>query len=110
MRAGQLNRRVSVRSPGSTARSTDGAPIISWTTVLDTVWADRQTVSAREMFAADVRWAAVTRKYVLRYSSAVTPECRLIDLDDSSSEWNIEAVIDIRDEGRGLEILAKRAT
>ena len=108
MRAGTLNRQISIRSPSSTGRSTDGQPIMSWTTVLDTVWADRQPISGKEMFERDVRWAEVSMRYVIRYSSLVTPKCRLIDLNDSSAEYEIDAVIDIRDQRRGLEILAHK--
>lgn len=108
MRAGQLNRRVSIRSPNSTARSADGEPITTWTTVLDTVWADRRPVTADEMFRQDVRWSETTMRYFLRYSTAVNSECILIDLDDSSAEYDIKAVINMYDANSGLEILAER--
>lgn len=110
MRAGQLNRRVSFRSPSTWTRSTDGEPVMTWTTVTSAVWADRQPISGKEMFTQDVRWSEVTRRYILRYSSVVNTKCKLIDLDDSSAEYDIHAVIDINDERRGLEILASRAT
>jgi len=108
MRAGSLNRQVSIRYPSTWTRSTDGGVVPVWTTVLDTVWADRQPVSGRELFTQDARWAEVTTKFILRYSSLVNPKCRVIDLGDSSAEYEIDAVIDIRDERRGLELLAHK--
>jgi len=106
MRAGNLNRQISIRTPSTWTRSTDGGVVQVWTTVLDTVWADRQPISGKELFTQDARWSEVTTKFVLRYSSLVTSKCRVIDLGDSSAVYEIAAVIDIRDEGRGLELLA----
>ena len=106
MRAGNLNRQISIRSPSTWTRSTDGGVVDVWTTVLDTVWADRQPISGKELFTQDARWAGVTTKFVLRYSSLVNAKCRVIDLGDSSAVYEIAAVIDIRDERRGLELLA----
>jgi len=108
MRAGSLNRQVSIRSPSTWTRSTDGGVVLVWTTVLDTVWADRQPIGGRELFTQDARWAEVTTKFITRYSSLVTPKCILLDLGDSSVVYEIDAVIDIRDERRGLEILAHK--
>lgn len=110
MRAGTLNRLVSILSPAVTSRSTDGEPILTWSTVLASVWADRQTLSGKELFAQDVRWSEVTRRYIIRYSSVVTPQCRLVDLEESSAIYEIESVIDIRDEHGGLELLVKKTT
>ena len=110
MRAGRLNRRISIRLPGSTSRSTDGQPIVTWSTVFGPVYADRQPISGRELFTQDQRWSEVTTRFITRYSTAVNSRCRVIDLDDSSAEYDIKHVIDINDQQRGLEILAVRVT
>jgi len=107
MRAGKLNRIISIRSPSVTSRSTDGEPIFTWTTILDSVWADVQPVSGRELFSMNERWGDITTKFILRYSSLVTIQCRVFDHTDSK-EYDIKSVIDIDDERRGLEILGQR--
>lgn len=111
MRAGQMNRRVSIRAPGSTARSTDGEPIITWTTVLSSVWADTIPIEGRELFSQDSRYAEVTTRFVIRWSTASTailPKCRVVDHSNGDIQYDIKAVIDIGDQRRGLEILAAR--
>ena len=110
MRAGQLNRQVSIREPSTWTRSTDGEPIYTWSTVLTAVWADKQPISGRELFTRDVRWSDVTTKFILRYSTVVNTKCKVIDLGDSSAEYDIKAVIDIDDRQQGLELLTQRVT
>jgi len=108
MRAGRLNRVISIRKPTTGLRSTSGEPIITWTTVLDEIWADKQPVSAREMFSQDERWSDVSVKFITRYSTLVTPTCKLIDIADSSAEYDIRAVINIKDRNQGMELLARK--
>lgn len=108
MRAGKLNRLISIRSPSATARSTDGEPIVTWSTVLGNVWADVQPLSGRELFRASERYSEVTTRFIVRYSSLVDATMRVIDLGASSAAYDIKAVIDINDERKGLEILAQR--
>jgi len=108
MRAGKLNRQISIRAPSTWTRSTDGEPVITWSTVLTSIWADRQPVSGKELFAQDARWSEATVRFITRYSSLVDTTHRIIDLADSSAEYNILAVININDERRGLELLASR--
>jgi SPP1 family predicted phage head-tail adaptor len=108
MRAGTLNRLISIRLPASTSRSTSGQPIVTYTTVLDRIWADRVPVSGREMFKQDERWSEVTTRWLIRYSTKIDTTCKLIDIADSSAEYDIQAVINIGDKDEGLEILAKK--
>ena len=111
MRAGRLNRKISIRLPAvSTARSTDGGILYTESTVLSNVWANRQAISGRELFRQDQRWSQVTTRFYIRYSTAVTPACKVIDLGDSSAEYGIHAVINVGDEDRELEILTSRIT
>lgn len=108
MRAGKLNRVISIRKPTTGARSTSGEPLFTWATVLTEIRADKQPVSGREMFRQNERWSEVTTRFVTRFSSLVTPTCRVIDITDSSAEYEIEEIINIDDARRGLEILARK--
>jgi SPP1 family predicted phage head-tail adaptor len=111
LRSGHLNRLVSIRVPAVTTRSTDGEPIYGWTTLLTEVWADKQPLSGRELFAQDVRWSEIETKFIIRYNSTSipTPQCRLYDLMEAK-EYEIKAIIDIDDEQRAWELLARRVT
>ena len=112
IRAGSLNRLVSIRSMAVTTRSTDGQPIYGTSTVLKSVWADRQPISGREMFQAEQRWSDITVRWILRYISTVTilPEHKVVDLMDSSAEYDIKAVINIDDRDQGWELLTSKVT
>jgi head-tail adaptor len=111
MRAGLLNRRITIRTGGITTRSTDGEPIFGWSTILGPVWADRQPISGREMFTQDVRWSNVSMRYIIRYTTvAISPADRLIDIDDSSAVYDIKAVINMDDRFDGYELLVERTS
>jgi len=111
LRSGALNRLIDIRSPSTWTRSTDGQPIMTWSTIATGVWADRIPLTAREMFRADVRWEEVRTKFVIRHTTvAITPQCRLIDLADSSAEYDIKEIIDIDDQQKAYELLVSKVT
>jgi len=110
MRAGKLNRKISVRAPAYASRSTDGQPILTFTTVLSSAWCDVQPIEGKELFTADNRYAEVTTRFVLRHSSlttSITPACIVVE-SNTTHEYDIKAVIDVGDERRTCEILATR--
>jgi len=109
MRAGRLNRKISIRSIASTARSTDGQPLESETTVLSNIWADCQPIKSEEIFRQDVRWTGVTKRFVIRYSTAVDTTCRVYEAA-TGEVYEIVGLIDVDDARRTLEIMAKRTT
>lgn len=114
LRSGTLNRIINVRFPTTSGRSTDGEPTFTWSTVLTEVWADKQPISGRELFRQDVRWAECNTKWILRYVSTLTsvivPTARVIDLADSSAEYDIKAVIDIDNENKAWELITQKVT
>lgn len=103
--AGRLDRLINIRQPVSTARSTDGEPIQTWTTVLENIWCDVRPITAREFFRSDNRYAEADTMFTLRYTSVINSTMRVI-LD--SNEYWIESVIDVSYEHRELQILGKR--
>lgn len=105
MRAGKLNRQISIIQPSVTGRSTDGEPIFSWSTILNT-WADRVPLSGREYARMDTRWSEVTTRFIMRYSSLIDSKCRILDLVDNA-EYDIKAIIEMDNKRAGLEIMAQ---
>jgi SPP1 family predicted phage head-tail adaptor len=102
MRAGKMDRRVTIQS-NTTSRNSYGEETDSWST-LATVWAEVRHLRGDEKFLAK---AVTTEKVItvrIRYRSDVTTQNRLVW---ESNNYDITEVAEI---GRreGLEITAER--
>lgn len=105
MRAGKLDRQISILQPVVSTRSADGQPIFAYTTVLSGIWADRQPISGRELTKADSRWSETTTRFIIRYSSLIDTKCKILDLTDNI-EYDIKAIIEMDNRKWGMEIIA----
>jgi SPP1 family predicted phage head-tail adaptor len=105
MRAGQLDRRVTLQSRTTVKSATTGA-VSEVFTDLVTVWAQRTDLRGREYFAAQQINADVTAKFRIRWRSGITELHRIVD---GTTTFDIANVAEI---GRreGLEILATAKT
>jgi SPP1 family predicted phage head-tail adaptor len=107
MRAGRLNRQISIISPRTTARSADGAPIVTQTTVLQT-WANVEPLSGSEMFRGDYRYAEDSMKFTIRYSTeAIAAPMSVVC---TGSTYNIQSVIDSSNAHREMVLIATKTT
>lgn len=102
MRAGVLDRRVTIEQPTET-QDTFGEFVPTWT-VLDTVNAEYVPVRGREQVEAPGVTAELEVRFRIRYRSDVTTKMRIVG--DDGLTYGIEGVTQI---GRreGLEILAR---
>lgn len=75
MRAGTLDRRLTIKAPVD-GQDSMGGPTVTYTT-LATVWAEKQDKGGREFMAAQQVNAEVTTQFRIRYRSDVTPEHRV---------------------------------
>lgn len=108
MRAGLLNRQISIISPRTTARSAEGAPIVTQTTVLKT-WAAVEPLSGSEMFRGDYRYADDTVKFTIRFSATagIAPTMSVVC---TGSTYNILSVIDTNNAHREMVLIAAKTT
>jgi len=107
MRAGRLNRQISVISPRTTARTSEGAPIVTQTTVLR-AWANVEPLSGSEMFRGDYRYADDTVKFTIRYSTeGIAPNMSVIC---TGSTYNILSVLDSSNAHREMVLIATKTT
>ena len=88
MRAGRLNKRVTIQSP-ATGQDATGEPTTGWTDVA-TVWASIVDVSGREYVAAGGLQNSAQTKIMIRYRSGIVPSMRVVHGSDT---FNIEAVL-----------------
>jgi SPP1 family predicted phage head-tail adaptor len=108
MKAGNLDRRITIEREIETGRNEVNEPIYAWT-ALATVWARRRDASDGEREAAGQVGSTLLSRFVIRSSSTsrtVTPVDRI---NYSGGTWNILGVKETK-EGRMrfLEITAIR--
>lgn len=107
MRAGLLKDRISIIAPGSSTRTAEGAPVISYSTILET-WAKADPIGGQEIFRDNYRWSEADMRFTIRFSTiSIGSEMSIIH---SGSTYNILSVIDSSNEHRELVIMAMRAT
>lgn len=103
MRAGRLDRLVTIQSNAPTQSAT-GAALDSWSD-LATVWAARLDGKGREFFeAAQVKAEAATI-YRIRWRDDVTAGMRILD---GAEIWDIQSVALIGGRREALEVVATR--
>lgn len=110
MRAGQLDRRITIEREEQVGTTDFNEPIMDWAE-LATVWASRHDVSAREAFRAQEVGAELTTRFVIRYSQQVAdvnPKDRVVF---DGRTYNITAVRDVgRFEAREIDAVARADT
>lgn len=77
MRAGSLDRRVTIQS-ATTTQDASGQPIETWAT-LAVVWAGRRDVRGSERFGAQQDFATRTATYRMYWLSGIHERMRLVD-------------------------------
>jgi SPP1 family predicted phage head-tail adaptor len=105
MRAGKLDRRITLQSRATSKSATTGA-VSEVFADLVSVWAERQDLRGREFIAARQVNADVTTRFRIRWRSGITELHRIVD---GAAVFDIAHVAEI---GRrqGLEILATAKT
>ena len=102
MRLGPLNKRITLQSP-KTGRDAFGQPLTGWDDVA-TVWASVEPISGRELLAAQQMQGEVTHRVRLRYRAGITTAQRILF---GARVFDIQSVINPREQGASLELLAK---
>jgi SPP1 family predicted phage head-tail adaptor len=105
MRAGKLNKQISIRYPVSTARSTDGAPIITESTLLINIWAQVDPKTGSETYRDRNRWEVEETDFFIRYTTEITPE---MSVRYDGNDYDIKAVINVGERNREIQLITKR--
>lgn len=100
MNAGKLRHRVTIQE---LVRADDGygGIIETWQDVA-TVWAAVEPLRGSERYRAQQVQAELSHKVTMRYQAGVKPQMRLLH---NGRVLNIEAVIDVEERHRWLELL-----
>lgn len=105
MRAGSMDRRVTLQSRTNSKSVTTGA-VSEVFTDLATVWAERKDLSGREFIAARQVNADVTTRFRIRWRAGITELNRIVD---GAAVFDIVNVAEVG-RRKGLEILATAKT
>lgn len=99
MRAGKLDRRITLQQASEASRDAMNAPVYTWSTFA-TVWAQLIFNRGDERFAAHEVAGASVVTFKIRYRSGVTDKLRI------SYDGKIYDIRDVRELGRqdGLEL------
>lgn len=101
MRAGRMNRKITIQQPTETLDSYN-QPVASWSTY-KTVWAEYLPKRGREYFAADQTVAEADAVFRIRYDSGVTRKMRI---SFGGDYYDISGISEIGYK-EGLEIAAQ---
>lgn len=101
MNAGRMDKLVSIVETISTARSTDGAPILTISTLASNVWAEYKPITGRESFINAAIQYEADAVITMRYSSFVN-EVRQIKYNGNF--YNIKKFINFYDKNVDIEI------
>lgn len=108
MRAGKLNKQISIlRSSVSSARSTDGAPIVVWSTLLKNIWARVIPQSgSNETYRDRYRWEVNEVDFETRWTTHTLTADDRVKYD--GNDYEIKAVINVDEANVERQIMTKR--
>ena len=106
MRAGLLDKLITIREPVSTARSTDGAPIYTQSTLLKDVWAMVDVRTGREDYRDRARWDVQEVDFIMRWTThTIAPD---MVVRYNGSDYDIKAVINVAEADRELHLITRK--
>lgn len=107
--AGKLRQRITIQQPNDTTQNTFGEVVLTddsnWTTV-DTLWAEIETLTGRELYAAQRIAAEATHKVTLRYYPGIIPKQRVLF---GTRIFDVNAVLNIEERNIELHLLCKES-
>ncbi len=104
MRAGRLRHPIVIQVPTIT-RDAAGAEVTTWTE-LARCWAGIEPLSGRELIQAGAEQAEADVRIVLRYTTGITPRCRVVKEATASEAERVFQIIGppINRNERGAEL------
>jgi SPP1 family predicted phage head-tail adaptor len=100
MQVGKLRYRIDLQAP-PVGQDIDGDPNTEWTSA-GTVWAAKEDLTGRELFAAQAVQSEISTRFRIRYRDGIVPSMRIV-CDDII--YNIAAVLDRDGTRRELQLM-----
>lgn len=109
MRAGKLNKQIHImESSISSARSTDGAPIVVWSTMLANIWAEVIPKTGSEVYRDRYRWEVEETDFITYWTTHTITADNRIKYD--GGEYEIKAVINVGEANVSRHFMTKKLT
>lgn len=108
MRAGLLNKQITIMQPVSTARSTDGAPVVTYSTYLANIWAAVDNKKGKEVYRDRRRWEVDEVDFTVRWTTAVIENDYVVRW--AGNDYDIKAVINVDEADRELKLITRLHT
>ncbi len=105
MRAGRLNKKISILSPAAVQSTVSGEQTITWSTYLRNRWASVEPLSMREQVITQQIAAQQDTRVTIRYATGITPDMRIVY---NGSSYFIDSVIDPEDRHTEIQILCHK--
>jgi SPP1 family predicted phage head-tail adaptor len=103
MEPGRLRHLITIEAPVST-QNAYGEPVVTWSDFAS-VYASREDLTGRELFAAQQVKAELTTRFTIRYLAGLSETMRIV-LD--GVYYDIQSVADTEGRKRTLTIMAAR--
>lgn len=105
MRAGKLDRRITIEQVSRVADGFGGAQTETWSTFV-TVWAAVASMTASERFTSDQKYSSNVKTFTVRYVAGILPTMRILY---ESAYYRILGIRELEMFGRkrGFEITAE---
>ena len=107
MRAGLRDKQIHImESSVSSARSTDGAPIVVWSTMLANMWAQVIPKSGTETYRNRYRWEVEETDFITNWTTHTITADNRIKYD--GDEYEIKAVINVNEANTEWHFITKK--
>lgn len=103
IRTGRMNKRITIQTY-TQAADTYGEPIRTWSDI-GTRWAAVEPLTMREFITAKQLASQIDIRFITRYLADIKPKMRIVY---NSENYNIEAVININNQNRELQLLCSK--
>lgn len=103
MRAGLLNKRITIQRQSLTKNPANGEDVVTWQDVA-TVWAQFDPVRGREFFTAKQQYAESVAWFRIRHRPGLTQQMRI---SFQGKVYDIDSIVNTAGMNVGIEIFAK---
>jgi SPP1 family predicted phage head-tail adaptor len=103
MRAGKLDRRITIERRDATTNPANGEDIFTWVQVVS-CWAEFVANRGQEFFSAEQKQAETDCMFRIRTQPGISPEMRILY---DGRHFDVTSVIPMRGRAAGLELMAK---
>lgn len=93
-------------SASATARSTDGAPIEVWSTLIANVWAAVDQRLGAETYRDRYRWEVDEVDFTLRWTTVTIEPSHRVRY--AGNDYDIKAVINVKEANRELQLITTK--